>query len=85
MKNEVLFNVSILSPCMHAYPRRKKITIKEPFTLEIWAAKDLTFCCGRGLMVMQIGEQLPWYLTVRVEYGQQERCVAAGHKNGGHL
>ena len=46
--------------CMH---NPEKNTIQEPFTLDIWAAKDLTFCCGQGFVVTQIGEQLPW-LTI---------------------
>ena len=68
----------------------KKITIKEPFTLEIWAAKDLiTSCCGAGFcgaadrvtaaLVSPVN-----HTTVRVAMGSK-RCVAAGHKNGGHL
>ena len=45
---------------------QKKITIKEPFNLEIWAAKDLTFnyfLLWVGLRGAA-GEQLPWLTTL---------------------
>ena len=59
---------------------QKKITIKEPFTLEIWAAKDLTFnyfllwvwLCGDADM----GKAALVNHTIRVEYGQQEMCCS---------
>ena len=65
MKNQVLFLCHYLVAMCACIPQ-KKITIKEPFTLKIWAAKDHTSCCGLGFIVTQIGEQLH---TVRVEYG----------------
>ena len=67
--------------CMHT--PEKKINIKESLTLEIWAAKDITFNYfwlwagfhddtdrGTAALVRQVNH------TVRSGYGQQEMCCS---------
>ena len=65
----IFMSLSCSYVCMHT--PGKKITIKEPFTLEVWAAKDLTF---------------NYFLLWAGLHGMgSKRCVTAGHKNGRHL
>ena len=75
MKNQVLFLCHYLVAMCACIPQ-KKITIKEPFTLKIWAAKDLTFnyfllWAGLHGATDRVTAALVNHI-VREEYGQQE-------------
>ena len=84
MKNQVLFLCHYIVAICACMPQKKNYHQRTFLLGDMGSSRNIS-CCGQGFVVMQIGEQLPWSHTVRVEYGQQERCVAAGHKNGGHL
>ena len=72
IKNQVLFLLHYLVAMCACIPQ-KKITVKEPFTLEIWAAQDLTinyFLLWAGLSgATDRGAAALVNHTVRVEYG----------------
>ena len=69
MKTQVLFLCHYLV-IMRARISQKKITIKEPCTLEILAAKETILPAVGGASCH----------SIRVEYGQQEMCCSWPHR-----